>query len=130
MIVADASTLVDLLLDRPPAAVTREALAAQRTIHGPHLLSTEVLHVLRRWTYRGLIPPPRAEAAVADLGALPIVFHAHPPLSRRVWALRDRLSAYDATYVALAEALEASLITADRRLIRAAAGLVDLVDAS
>ena len=130
MIVADASALVDLLLDRPGAHMTRSALAGERALHAPHLIQTEVLHALRRWTGRGLIGAARAEAALADLGALPVVHHAHEPLNPRVWALRDRFSAYDATYVALAEVLRATLVTADRPLAHGARALVEVVDTS
>lgn len=129
MIVADASALVDLLLDRPGAATVADALAGERAIHAPHLADTEVLHVLRRWLRGGAIPPGRALEALADLAELPLVRHAHAPLSPRVWSLRDRFSAYDATYVALAEGLEAILLTVDRRLAREARGLVEVLEA-
>lgn len=129
MIVTDASALVDLLLDRSGAATTSAALAEERVIHAPHLIETEVLHALRRWVRASEIPKGRADAALTDLAELPVVHHAHAPLNPRVWALRDRFSAYDATYVALAEVLEAKLITADRRLARGAGELVAVIEA-
>jgi len=130
VIVIDASALVDLLLNRPTAAGTTAALAGRRSLHAPHLIHTEVLHALRRWVGRGDLGGARAETALGDLRDLPLVPHGHAPLTERVWALRERLSAYDATYVALAEALDATLITADGRLARAARPLVPIVHAS
>lgn len=130
MIVLDASALLDLLLHRPAAERTAAVIADQRSIHAPHLVDTEVLHVLRRWVVREWLPLARAQTALQDLGDLPLVHHDHPPLRGRVWALRERMSAYDATYVALAEALDATLVTTDGRLARAARGLVTIVDSS
>ncbi len=130
MIVADASALIDLLLNRAGAAATIEAIGERRAIQAPHLVETEVLHALRRWVTQGQLEARRAQAALEDLGDLPLVHHAHAPLRERVWSLRDRLTAYDATYVALAEALDATLVTADGRLARAAGDLVATVEAS
>lgn len=127
MIVADASALIDLLLDRPAARSTREAIAGERAIHIPHLADTEITHALRRWVRATAIPEARARAALDDFSAFPLVRYDHYPLTGRVWTLRDRFSAYDATYVALAEVLECTLVTADRRLASAAAGFVPLV---
>lgn len=129
MIVVDASALVDLLLRRPAGRRVATAITDRRSIHAPHLLDTEVLHVLRRWLARGWLTPPRAEEALRDLGDLRLVQHDHRPLRERVWALRERMGAYDATYVALAEALGATLVTTDGRLARAAAGIVEAIDA-
>lgn len=130
MIVLDASALIDLLLRRPTASRTVTALADHRAIQAPHLIDTEVLHVLRRWVAREWLSRVRAEMALSDLHDLPVVHHDHQPLRARVWGLREQMSAYDATYVALAEALDASLVTADHRLARAARGLVATVDVS
>ncbi len=130
MIVADASALVDLLLARPCAVRIARALQPEPLIHAPHLVDTEVLHALRRWVRAAELTDERAREALADLAALPMARHPHAPLSDRVWSLRERLSAYDATYVALAEGLDATLVTADGRLARGAAGLVDLTDVS
>ena len=101
-----------------------------RAIHAPHLADTEVLHTLLRLVHREWLSPSRAKLALDDLTDLRLVRHAHAPLGERVWALRDRLSAYDATYVALAEALEATLVTGDTRLARGAEALVPILDAS
>lgn len=129
MIVVDASALIDLLLHRPAAPKTVVAIGDERVIHAPQLIDTEVLHVLRRWVAREGLTLTRAEIALDDLDDLPLVHHDHQPLRARVWGLRERMSAYDATYVSLAEALDATLVTADRRLARAAGGLVATVGA-
>lgn len=130
MIVADASALLDLLLRRSTARQVEAHLAAEAVVHAPHLVDTEILHALRRWVARRELDAARALGALADLAGLPLVRHPHAPLSPRVWALRDRLSAYDATYAALAEGLAATLVTSDRRLARGAAGLVAVADTS
>lgn len=102
-------------------------VASVSAVHAPHLIDTEVLHVLRRWRARGELSQARADAAVTDLATFPVVHYAHGPLRERVWALRGKLSAYDATYVALAEALDATFVTNDRRLARACDDLVETV---
>ncbi len=130
MIVADASAIVDLLLSRRAAARIAERLESEALVHAPHLVDTEVLHALRRWVSAGELSDERAREALTDLAALPMERHPHAPLSRRVWSLRERLSAYDATYVALTEGLNARLVTADGRLARGAAGLVSVTDVS
>lgn len=128
MIVVDASALIELLLRRPGAPKTIAAISDRRALHAPQLVDTEVLHVLRRWVLRDWLSLARAEIALDDLRELPLVHHDHRPLRDRVWRLRERMSAYDATYVSLAEALGATLVTADRRLARAATELVPTVD--
>ena len=130
MIVADASALLDLLLRRPAAAAIEAEISSEVVLHAPHLVDTEVLHGLRRWVSRHDLSAARAQRALAALAALPLVRHPHAPLSAAVWALRDRLSAYDATYAALAKGLGARLLTSDRRLARGADGLVAVTDAS
>lgn len=130
MIVVDASALIELLLHRPGAPKTVAAIGARRALHAPHLVDTEVLHVLRRWVLREWLSPKRAGVALDDLSDLPLVYHEHRPLRDRVWRLRERMTAYDATYVSLAEALGATLVTADRRLARSAGELVPIVDVS
>ena len=128
MIVIDASALTDFLLGRRRALETvEEALASQphESLHAPELIEPETLDALRRLAGRGAVSDARAAGAVSDLGALRLTRHAHAPLRARVWELRDRLTAYDATYLALAEALDAQvLLTSDARLAtRAGASL-------
>ena len=130
MIVIDASALLDLLLRRRAAPEIRARVAGEVALHAPHLVDTEVLHALRRRVARGELARRRAQEALDDLADLPLVRHPHLPLSPRVWAMRERLSAYDATYVALAEGLDASLLTSDRRFARGAAGIAPLLDVS
>lgn len=99
------------------------------TLHAPHLVDVEVAQALRRYVREGAIDAAAAQAAIADLRALDLERHAHEHLLDRVWALRENFTAYDAVYLALAEALDAPLLTCDGRLARApgAAGRVELV---
>lgn len=118
MIVADASAVVAALAGSPnPDLALR--LAAADSWHAPHLLDTEVLHALRRLVLAGHLTARRASLVRERFGELTIDRHPHAPLSDRVWALRGNLSAYDATYVALAEALDLPLVTCDDRLAHA-----------
>ncbi len=121
MIVIDASTLVEVLL-RTEAAGRIEAriFAAGETMHAPHLLDIEVTQVIRRWAMRGEIAVEYGWEVLRDLVNWPVARYPHGLLLPRVWALRHNLTAYDATYVALAEALDATLLTRDARLAAAA----------
>jgi predicted nucleic acid-binding protein len=74
---------------------------------------------MRRFTLAGELTPERAEQALLDLADLPLTRYAHTDLISRLWSLRDSLTAYDAAYVALAEALDAPLVTSDGKLARA-----------
>ena len=89
------------------------------TLHAPHLIDLEIAQVLRRYCMSNEIRAERAEEALADLEILGIYRHSHDLLLPRVWQLRHNVTAYDAAYLALAEALSAPLLTADRRLARA-----------
>ena len=120
MIVVDASVIVELLARTARAAAIEERLFAPgEVLHAPHLLDVEVAQVFRRLVLVGAADVDAAGKALAELAALPLVRHAHDPLLPRVWSLRDNLTAYDAVYVALAEALDATLLTCDARLSRA-----------
>jgi len=120
MIVADASAIVELLLETETgASVAERLLDPAETIHVPHLLDVEVAHALRRYALSGAIEPEEGEDALDGLNALPLHRYPHSALVPRAWELRDSLSAYDAMYVALAEFLSARLVTADRRLAAA-----------
>lgn len=120
MIVVDASVLLELLL-RTPSAKTAEGrlFASRETLHAPHLLDLEVAQVLRRYAASGAVPGERGAMALADLADFPVRRYAHDVLLPRIWELRANLTAYDAAYVALAEALDARLLTRDGRLARA-----------
>lgn len=120
MIVVDASAAVEVLLGTPPGANAAERISAPaESLHAPHLIDAEVAQVLRRFAARGDITPERGAEALADLADMPLERYPHTVLLPRAWELRANLSAYDAMYVALAEALDATLLTGDRRLAAA-----------
>jgi len=119
-VVLDASALVELILDTPAGALIAERIAdPAEGLHTPHLADLEVLQALRRYIREGELSPSAATAALDDLRDLDLQRHAHEPLLERVWDLRDNLTAYDAVYVALAEVLDAVLLTCDGPLSRA-----------
>ena len=125
MLVVDASAVTELLLGRPAGEPVAAALQAHDfDLHAPQLVDVEVLSALRRVVAAGHATPGRAAEAVADLLDLPLRRYPHEDLAPRIWALRDNFSAYDATYLALAEVVAeegAPLVTADGRFARAAA---------
>jgi predicted nucleic acid-binding protein len=121
MIVVDASAMLEALLRTPAAkAVEKWLFDPRQTLHSPHLLDIEVAQVIRRYSANGEIDSERGRAALADLADLPLHRYPHDFLLPRIWDLRNNLTAYDAAYVALAEALDAPLLTRDRRLAAAA----------
>src|ERR1700738_398149 len=120
MIVVDASAVLEALLRTPAArAVERWLFESSLTLHAPHLLDVEVAQVVRRYAANREIDAERGRAALADLADFPLRRYPHDFLLPRVWGLRRNLTAYDAVYVALAEALDAPLLTCDRRLATA-----------
>jgi predicted nucleic acid-binding protein len=130
MLVVDASALTELILGRPAGDVVGEHLARHAfALHAPHLVDVEVVSALRRLVASGEATAERAGEAIGDLQDLPIERYAHDILVPRVWQLRENFSAYDASYVALAEGLAdepVPLLTADGRLARAATDHVDV----
>lgn len=120
MIVVDASALLEVLLRTPSAETIEERLfTSGQSLHAPHLIDVEVAQVLRGYVSSGAIEATRGDAALTDLTDFPIRRYPHDLLLQRVWALRHNVSAYDAVYVALAEALDRPLLTRDRRLAAA-----------
>jgi predicted nucleic acid-binding protein len=130
LIVVDASVLTDFLLGRPQTLDALElALAGHEhePMHAPDLIEPETLNALRRLALSGTVTDRRASEAASDLARVRLIRYPHAPLRERMWELRENLSAYDATYVALAEALDDPiLVTSDRGLAaRAQASLGD-----
>lgn len=120
MIVLDASAVVELLLDTAAGRRVAALIAdAETGLHVPHLLDVEAASALRRFAREGVVEDDEAAAAIQDLLALDLQRHSHEGLLERAWVLRANLTAYDAVYVALAEALDATLLTCDARLARA-----------
>jgi predicted nucleic acid-binding protein len=121
LIVVDASAIIESLLRTPAAeAVETWLFDAGQSLHVPHLLDVEVTQVIRRYAARGEISAERGRAALDDLACFPLQRYPHGFLLPRVWELRNNVTAYDAVYVALAEALDAPLLTRDARLAAAA----------
>jgi len=119
VIVLDASAAVELVLRLPLGDAVAARLAdPDQAVHAPHLLAVEVAQVVRRYVQGGELRPERGEEALRDLADLDVVHHPHEPLLPTIWRLRSNLTAYDAAYVALAEALDAPLLTLDARLAR------------
>jgi len=116
VIVIDASAMVEALVGRAPDAELLDALGGE--LSAPHLLDVEVVSVLRGLLLGGKITPETADEARRDHFAFTIVRHELEPLAGRVWALRGQCTAYDAWYLALAEALECPLYTCDAKLAR------------
>jgi predicted nucleic acid-binding protein len=120
LIVLDASAAIELMLRTELGEkVELRALAPEERLYAPHLLDLEVAQVLRRLTQLKEITAARAQEALDDYAGLFVERVAHRELLRRVWRLRDSMTAYDGAYVALAEALDAPLLTCDGKLARA-----------
>jgi predicted nucleic acid-binding protein len=128
LIVLDASAVLELLLNTEGGSLVRERIAdPDETLHAPHLLSVEVAQVLRRYAAARSITAETSAAALGDLAALDIARYPHEPFLPRMWELRESITAYDAVYLALAEVLDAPLLTFDDRLA-ASPGHVATVD--
>ncbi len=119
MIVVDASALIDLLLESEARnRLEQRLLSGEESLHAPHVVDLEVAHTLRRLVLTRVLHSERAEVALADMANLRLDRYPHMELVPRVWELRNTVTAYDGAYVALAEALEATLVTRDARLAR------------
>ena len=126
MLVVDASCLYEVLIGGPGPNPIRDRLDADRDHAAPHIVDVEVFGVLRREHRRGRLDRTEATQAVEDLEAWPGERFGHRLLLDRAWQLRDTVRGWDAMYVALAEALAATLITTDRRLAAATGPLCEI----
>ena len=120
MIVVDASAMLEFLLQTPLGARVEARLFRDgEEFHSPHLMDVEVTQGLRRLVRFGEVSATRAAEAIEDLSDLDLHRHAHLNLLTRAWQLRENVTAYDAMYVVLAEALDATMITCDSPLAKA-----------
>jgi predicted nucleic acid-binding protein len=120
VIVVDASALLEFLLQTALGArVESRLFRADDELHAPHLADVEIAQALRRLVRSGGVSAARAEEALADLVDLDLHRHPHLDLLGRAWKLRDNISAYDAMYIALAEAIAAPVVTCDGPLASA-----------
>ncbi len=129
--VVDASALVEVLLHRPSGGrLAHRLLDPRQALHVPHLIDLEVTQALRRYQATGEMSPERAREALMALVLVPLERHPHWPFLDRIWELRHNVTAYDAAYIALAEALDARLLTCDRALASAPGhrAIVELVE--
>ena len=119
--VLDASAALEAFLGTSPNATSIRywIQAPNGTVHAPHLLDVEILHALRRLVLRGDVSHARGEEIRADFADFRWSRYSHTVFLDRIWELRNNLTAYDAAYVALAETLNAPLVTTDARLARA-----------
>jgi predicted nucleic acid-binding protein len=117
MIVIDASVAVEVLL-RTPIGMRAAPHIFHEMRHAPHLIDVEFAHALRRLACAGL-GHDISRSAIRNMRAWDVERHAHLPFLPRIWELRDSVTAYDASYIALAEALGAPLITCDGKMSRA-----------
>jgi predicted nucleic acid-binding protein len=118
--VIDCSLVIDALSARAEDDLLRRRLSAPRTLHAPHHLDVEVAVGVRGLAAGRKITDLRGEQMLADYSRLRITRHAAWPYHPRIWELRHNLGAYDAAYIALAEALGCELLTGDRKLKDAA----------
>jgi len=120
VIVVDASALLELLLQTPLGRrVETRMFRDQDEFHTPHLADVEVTQGLRRLVRAGEVSAARAAEAISDLADLDLFRHPQLDLLARAWRLRENITAYDAMYVALAEALDAPIVTCDAPLAHA-----------
>lgn len=127
MIVLDASSVLEVLLRTPVGMrIEQHIFRPGESLHAPHLIDLEVAQVLRRYAASGDIESARAVQALEDLDDLPLSRYSHRLFLPRIWQLRRNLTAYDAAYVALAEALPATLLTQDRHLAKTPGSLATI----
>jgi predicted nucleic acid-binding protein len=122
-VVVDASVVVAALIDSGPEGIWGEDVLGSDNLAAPHLMPVEAANILRLAALAGDISQDNASLAHADLLALRVELFSYEPFAARAWQLRNSVTAYDAWYVAIAEALDATLATLDRRLVRASGPL-------
>ena len=130
MIVLDASATIEWLLQSPTGVkIDQRIFSPLESLHAPHLLDVEVAQVLRRYVRDKAITARRGKEALEDLADMPLSRYPHDLLIPRIWELRATLTAYDAAYVALAELLDARLLTCDGKIASASGhhAVVDVV---
>jgi predicted nucleic acid-binding protein len=116
VIVIDASAAISLLTRWPLPTELRDRIDSDWNVCAPHLIDVEFMHGIRRFVARGWLSLERANDARVDFADLPIRRYPHQPFADRMWELRQNLTAYDAAYIALSEALDAPLVTCDANL--------------
>jgi predicted nucleic acid-binding protein len=120
MIVVDASALLEFLLQTPVGTrVEARLFRDEDELHAPHLVDVEVVQGLRRLVRTDEVSSGRAAEVIEDLTELDLHRHAHLDLAGRAWKLRNNISACDAMYVAVAEAIDATIVTCDGPLAKA-----------
>ena len=127
MLVVDASAVVSAITagDERSEQI-RERLESDDELAAPYLIDLEVLQALRRLARQGELSPDRAVDGVRDLAELAMTRYPHEPFIDRIWEARGNLSAYDAVYLALAEAIGVPLVTCDAALAAAAGDVVEV----
>jgi predicted nucleic acid-binding protein len=124
LIVVDSSAILEVLFRSPVGLEIEDFIFSPfKNLCAPHLIDLEIAQVLRRYCTSGDISPERAQTALNDFKDMPINRYPHDILLQRIWELRNNITAYNASYVALAEALPATLLTCDKRL--ASAPIID-----
>jgi predicted nucleic acid-binding protein len=127
LIVLDASAVLELLLvTRSGRRLAERLRPSEISLHAPQLVDLEVAQAIRRYVLSGALSASRGHLALQSLAELDLERYSHTPLLPRIWALRKNLTAYDAAYVALAEVLEATLLTGDQRLAAAPGVLAEI----
>jgi predicted nucleic acid-binding protein len=126
-LVVDASVVAAALIDRGTDGVWARKHVATESLAAPTHLLVEVSHVLRRSVLSGWVSRDVAALAHDDLVHLPVTLFPFEPLAGRIWALHPSVTAYDAGYVALAESLDAPLVTLDRHLSRASGPMCEFL---
>ena len=120
MIITDASVIVEILLRTPEAIrIEQRVFGSSELLAAPALLDVEVAQVMRRYVLRSEVSADHGRQALTLFARFPIRRLQHGPLLPRIWELRENLTAYDAAYVASAEALGGTLLTRDERLAAA-----------